>query len=143
MPQIGPNQPVGDAAALAAMTDERLILLFRLGNSDAFGELFRRFSSPVYGFFRRRLENPSRAEELAQETFVAVLRGIERYEPRATFRTYLYGIAMRILMAERRKSGRRESWFVPHFWPQGEQKGLKGRPRAKQTCPPLLTASWA
>jgi len=87
------------------MTDERLMLLFRLGNSEAFTELFRRYSSPVYG---RRLENPARAEELAQETFVAVLRGIERYEPRATFRTYLYGIAMKILMAERRKSARRE-----------------------------------
>ena len=107
MPQIEPNQPAGSPATLAALTDERLMLLFRLGNSDAFSELFRRFSSPVYGFFRRRLENPSRAEELAQETFVAVLRGIERYEPRATFRAYLYGIAMRILMAERRKSARR------------------------------------
>jgi RNA polymerase sigma-70 factor (ECF subfamily) len=107
MPQIEPNQPAGSSATLAALTDERLMLLFRLGNSDAFSELFRRFSSPVYGFFRRRLENPSRAEELAQETFVAVLRGIERYEPRATFRAYLYGIAMRILMAERRRSARR------------------------------------
>ncbi len=105
MPQVGSNQPFGDSVALAAMTDERLMLLFRLGNSEAFTELFRRYSSPVYG---RRLENPARAEELAQETFVAVLRGIERYEPRATFRTYLYGIAMKILMAERRKSARRE-----------------------------------
>src|ERR1700719_5057651 len=108
MPQVEPNQPSGDSAALAAMTDERLMLVFRLGNSEAFTELFRRYSNPVYGFFRRRLENPSRAEELAQETFVAVLRGIERYEPRATFRSYLYGIAMRILMVERRKSARRE-----------------------------------
>ena len=85
------------------------MLVFRLGNSEAFTELFRRYRNPVYGFFRRRLENPARAEELAQETFVAVLRGIERHEPRATFRTYLYGIAMKILMAERRRSARRES----------------------------------
>jgi RNA polymerase sigma-70 factor (ECF subfamily) len=91
------------------MTDERLMLVFRLGDSEAFTELFRRYSNPVYGFFRRRSDNPARAEELAQETFVAVLRGIERYEPRATFRSYLYGIAMKILMAERRNSARRES----------------------------------
>jgi RNA polymerase sigma-70 factor (ECF subfamily) len=109
MTHVKSNQSFGDSAAIAAMTDERLMLVFRLGNSEAFTELFRRYSNPVYGFFRRRLENPARAEELAQETFVAVLRGIERYEPRATFRTYLYGIAMKILMAERRKSARRES----------------------------------
>lgn len=108
MPQVKSNQPFGDSTALAAMSDERLMLVFRLGNSEAFTELFRRYSNSVYGFFRRRFENPGRAEELAQETFVAVLRGIERYEPRATFRTYLYGIAMKILMAERRKSARRE-----------------------------------
>ena len=109
MPEVEFNQPFGDATSLAAMPDGRLMLVFRPGNSEAFTELFRRYSNPVYGFFRRRLENPARAEELAQETFVAVLRGIERYEPRATFRTYLYGIAMKILMAERRKSARRES----------------------------------
>lgn len=103
MPRAAPNQFSGDPTALAAMTDDRLMLHFCVGNSEAFSELFRRYSSPVYGFFRRRLENPARAEELAQETFVAVLRGVERYEPRATFRTYLYGIAMRMLMAERRK----------------------------------------
>lgn len=108
MSQVASNQHHDDFAALAAMTDERLMLVFRRGNSDAFSELFRRYSGPLYGFFRRRLENPSRAEELAQETFVAVLRGVERYEPRATLRTYLYGIAMRMLMAERRKSVRRE-----------------------------------
>ena len=91
------------------MTDDRLMLLFRSDNSEAFSELFRRYSNPVYNFFRRRIENPSRAEELTQETFIAVLRGVERYEPRASFRTYLYGIAMRMVMAERRKSARRES----------------------------------
>lgn len=108
MSQVASNQPHENSAVLAAMTDERLMLVFRLGNSDAFSELFRRYSGPLYGFFRRRLDNASRAEELAQETFVAVLRGVERYEPRATLRTYLYGIAMRMLMAERRKFVRRE-----------------------------------
>jgi len=104
-----PNPLCADAAALAAMTDERLMLSFRVGHSEAFSELFRRHSSAIYGFFRRRLENPSRAEELSQETFVAVLRGVERYEPRSTFRTYLYGIAIKILMAERRKDARRKA----------------------------------
>lgn len=106
------NQPSGDHTAVAAMSDERLMLLFRLGNSEAFSELFRRCSTPLYGFFRRRLEDPSRAEELTQETFIGVLRGAERYEPRSTFRTYLYGIAMRVVMAERRKCARRKSVAV-------------------------------
>jgi RNA polymerase sigma-70 factor (ECF subfamily) len=88
MTHVESNQSFDDSAAIAAMPDERLMLVFRLGNSEAFTELFRHYSNPIYGFFQRRLENPARAEELAQETFVAVLRGIERYEPRATFHSY-------------------------------------------------------
>jgi RNA polymerase sigma-70 factor (ECF subfamily) len=56
-------------------SDEQLMLEFQKGSEDAFTELFQRYRQPVYGFFRRRLENAARAEQLAQETFVAVLRG--------------------------------------------------------------------
>jgi RNA polymerase sigma-70 factor (ECF subfamily) len=88
------------------MGDEQLMLEFQKGSQEAFTELFERYRDAIYGFFRRRVNGPARAEELAQETFLAVLQGVARYEPRATFRTYLYGIAMNLLHAEWRKSGR-------------------------------------
>ncbi len=87
-------------------SDEQLMLEFQQGARDTFEELFRRYREPIYRFFRRRLTGVARAEELAQETFLAVLRGRARYEPRALFRTYLYGIALNLLAAERRKAGR-------------------------------------
>jgi len=85
-------------------SDEQLMLEFQQGSRNAFGELFERYRQAIYAFFRRRLREPARAEELAQETFLAVLKGIERYEPRATFRSYLYGIAFRQLSGERRRA---------------------------------------
>jgi RNA polymerase sigma-70 factor (ECF subfamily) len=91
-------------------TDEQLMAQFQSGDSAAskvaLVELFERYRQPIYAFFRRRLANPARAEELAQECFVALIQNAERYEPRASFRSYLYGIAMRMTLAERRKSGR-------------------------------------
>ena len=84
--------------------DEQLMLAFQAGSNEAFTELFERYREPIYGFFRRRLADPARAEDLAQETFVAILRAAARYEPRALFRTYLYAIALRLLAAERRKA---------------------------------------
>ena len=95
------------------LTDEQLMLDFQGGSKEAFTELFARYREPIYGYFRRRLADAGRAEELAQETFVAVLRAVQRYEPRALFRTYLYGIALLQLAAERRKSARREAYFEP------------------------------
>ena len=101
------RQLAGDAMELEApeqsmRTDEELILEFQHGSNRAFEELFRRYLEPIYGFFRRRLNDMARAEELAQETFLAVIRGRERYQPRALVRTYLYGIAFKQLAAERR-----------------------------------------
>src|ERR1051326_7078385 len=87
-------------------SDEQLMLEFQKGKSEAFEELFRRYLHPLYGFFRRRLNNISRAEDLTQETFVVILRGIERYEKRALFRTYLYAVALKLLGTERRRESR-------------------------------------
>lgn len=87
-------------------SDDQLIVEFQQGSREAFRELFERYRDPLYGFFRRRLENPARAEELTQDCFLALLRNVERYEPRAGFRSYLYGIAMHLVSAERRKAGR-------------------------------------
>ena len=85
-------------------SDEQLILELKQGSEPAFTELFLRYRERVWGFFRRRTNDAAQAEELAQETFLAVLRGAQRYEPRASFRAYLFGIAFNILAADRRKS---------------------------------------
>src|SRR6267154_4182235 len=89
-------------------SDEALMLEFQGGSRAAFEELFARYRKPLYGFFERRLNNPERAEDLAQETFLAVIRATARYEPRALVRTYLYGIALKLLAAERRKLSGKE-----------------------------------
>jgi RNA polymerase sigma-70 factor (ECF subfamily) len=85
-------------------TDEQLMVAFARGQTDAFTVLFARYKQPLFGFFRRRLADSAQAEELMQETFLAVLRGTARYEATALFRTWLYAIGFRILRAHRRKA---------------------------------------
>jgi len=85
------------------ISDEALMLDFQRGSREAFEELFARYRGAILGFFRRRLDIGERAEDLAQETFLALVRAVSRYEPRAQFRTYLYGIALKLLANERRK----------------------------------------
>ena len=87
-------------------SDEALMLQFQRGSRAAFDELFERFHGPLYGFFRRRVYSPERAEDLAQETFLAMIRATARYEPRALVRTYLYGIALKLLAEERRRQAK-------------------------------------
>ena len=89
------------------ISDEALMLEFQGGSREAFEELFARYRERLYGFFRRRLESKERADDLTQETFLAVIRATTRYEPRALVRTYLYGIALKLLAAERRSEKRK------------------------------------
>lgn len=90
-------------------TDEDLMLAVRAGNRDAFASLFERYLDAIWRFFRRRVVDARVAEELTQETFLAVLQGAGRYEPTAAFRSYLFGIAFNLLAATRRQDGARLS----------------------------------
>jgi len=85
------------------VSDEALMVEFQRGSRQAFEQLFARYQGPLFGFFARRLAARERAEDLTQETFLAVIHATARYEPRATVRTYLYAIAIKLLAAERRK----------------------------------------
>jgi RNA polymerase sigma-70 factor, ECF subfamily len=93
-----------------AASDEQLMVAFCGGATDAFGELFSRYKQPLFGFYRRRVADPAQAEELTQETFIAILRAASRYEPTALFRTYLYAVSFRILRAYRRKEAFRATF---------------------------------
>jgi RNA polymerase sigma-70 factor (ECF subfamily) len=95
-------------------TDEQLMAAFKGGVTDAFTTLFVRYKQPLFGFFLRRVADPSQAEELTQETFIAVLRATSCYEASALFRTWLYAIGFKILRAYRRKAAFRAMF-------QGEQ----------------------
>ena len=88
-------------------SDEDLMAGLKAGSRAAFEALFARYREPVWRFFRRRTADAARAEELAQDTFVAVLEGARRYEDRGSFRSYLFGAAYNVLLADRRRAVQR------------------------------------
>jgi RNA polymerase sigma-70 factor (ECF subfamily) len=114
MPRYDSGENTADASAAAPVnpvSDEELMLAFVGGNLGAFSELFLRYKQPLFGFFRRRVYEQAQAEELTQETFLAVLRGSSRYRAEALFRTYLYAIAFKLLHAYRRKTAFRAAFL--------------------------------
>jgi RNA polymerase sigma-70 factor (ECF subfamily) len=84
------------------MMDDDAVLMaqFRDGDRAAFDALFGRYSSPLVNFLARMVPDRGRAEELAQEVFVRIYQARERYEPRARFSTYLFGIAHNLALNE-------------------------------------------
>ena len=90
--QKGRSGPLG--MPWSAMDEEvHLIDRARSGDGSAAGELLQRYQRRVYGLCLRMLGSTEDAEELTQETFVKALMGLERFDGRSTFSTWLYRIA--------------------------------------------------
>jgi RNA polymerase sigma-70 factor, ECF subfamily len=87
----------------AVAADEQLMLDVQAERPGAFERLFQTWREPVWRFYRRRVTDPGRAEELAQDVFTALLEAAPRYQVRGAFRSYLFGIAYNFLLADRRK----------------------------------------
>ena len=102
--------PRGDADRLPrADGDENLLAGLRRGDEGAFRKLV-----DEYGPFLLRLalmHVPSRAvaEEVVQDTWVAVLSGIDRFEGRSSLRTWIY----RILTNTAKTRAQREARSIP------------------------------
>lgn len=80
--------------------DARLMLRFGDGDRAAFETLFRRYTPPLIHFLARMVGDRARAEELTQDVFVRIHQARERYEPRARFSTWMFGIARRLALNE-------------------------------------------
>ncbi len=97
--------PVASEAASVGRDDPDLLGAFARGDSAALGELFDRHHVAVYRFVSR-LTGAARADldDLVQGTFVEVARSAARFDGRAAFRTWLFGIALNV--ARRHVRGR-------------------------------------
>ncbi len=68
----------------------------RGGDEAAFEELVRRHEGEVFRLCRRLLGNREDALDAAQDTFVRVFRALPRFRGEASFRTWVYGIALNV-----------------------------------------------
>jgi len=87
-------------------SDEELMLAYRGGEPRAFETLLHRHGKGIYRFALRFLGDRMRAEEVMQESFLRVLRAASRYEPRSSFRNYLYRITRNLCLDLIRKEPR-------------------------------------
>jgi RNA polymerase sigma-70 factor (ECF subfamily) len=74
-------------------SERDLIRSARSGDHDAFAQLVTMHAARVHGALRRFGLDASEADEVSQEVFVRVWRGLPRFEERAQFSTWLYRIA--------------------------------------------------
>jgi RNA polymerase sigma-70 factor, ECF subfamily len=89
--------------------DERLVAALCRGDADAFATLVDRHSSAMIRVAMAYVPTRAAAEEAVQEAWIAVMRGIERFEGRSSLKTWLFRILTNVAM----RSGVRERRSVP------------------------------
>lgn len=94
--------------ALSNPMDERaLVDRARGGDGQAFGQLYERYVDRVYSFVLFRVRDAGVAEDLTQDVFVQVLRGLDGYDWRGTLAPWLLRIARNTVVDHWRRTGRR------------------------------------
>jgi RNA polymerase sigma-70 factor (ECF subfamily) len=101
--------------------DQSLVERARAGDEDAFAVLVRRYSPMLMRLARMYVPTDALAEDVVQETWVAVLRGLDRFEGRSSFKTWLF----RILVNRAKTRGVREHRSIP-FASVGAGEGVEG-----------------
>ena len=91
------------------MDDDELLAQLLGGDEKAFAELVGRYHASLVRVALYYVNSEASAQDVAQETWIAVMKGVERFEGRSSFKTWLF----RILVNRARTLGVKEHRTVP------------------------------
>ena len=92
---------IRDLSAQMADIDRSVIEGLHGGEESAYAAVIDELHRPVYRFLLRLSGDSGSAEDLTQETFLAVWRGIDSFAWRSAFKTWVFGIAYRQFLRHR------------------------------------------
>ena len=81
---------------MQVVNERELVERCRLGDERAFEELVDRFKDLVFGLIARTVQDRSRAEDLAQDVFLRIHRGLPYFRGEARLSTWIYRIVANV-----------------------------------------------
>jgi RNA polymerase sigma-70 factor (ECF subfamily) len=97
-----PKEVYTDMTGLRVLTDPELVTLAQGGDSEAFGELVRRYENKIYRLARRMTDSREDAEDVLQEAFIKAFTSISGFKGMSKFSTWLYRIVVNTALMKRR-----------------------------------------
>jgi RNA polymerase sigma-70 factor (ECF subfamily) len=87
--------------------DVDLVAAARRGDRSALDALLRRHHDRIYALCRRIAGNDSDALDATQEALLAICRGLDRFDGRSAFSTWMYRVTTNACLDELRRKSRR------------------------------------
>jgi RNA polymerase sigma-70 factor (ECF subfamily) len=94
------------AVAVAGSAEAQLLDALRAGDEAAFAQLVREYQPSVVRVARIYVSTQAAAEEVAAETWLGVLNGLDRFEGRSSLRTWIFRILTNIAKTRAQRDGR-------------------------------------
>jgi len=91
----------------APLDDRALVAAAQDGDRDALDRLLRHHYDRIHAVCRRITGNEADAADAAQEALMAIVRGLARFDGRASFATWVYRVATNASLDELRRRRRR------------------------------------
>ena len=91
---------------MAGSAEAQLVDALRAGDEAAFVQLVREYQPSLVRVARIYVSTQAAAEEVAAETWLAVLNGIGRFEGRSSLRTWIFRILTNIAKTRAQRDGR-------------------------------------
>ena len=103
--------------------DPAFLARLRSGDEAAFRQLVRRFHGALVGTANAIIGSRAQAEEVVQDTWLAVVANIARFEGRSSLATWLFTIAGNRARTRARREGRLVALAPPS--PEGEERAVE------------------
>ena len=91
---------------MAGSTEAQLLEALRAGDEAAFAQLVREYQPSLVRVARIYVSTQAAAEEVAAETWLAVLNGLDRFEGRSSLKTWIFRILTNIAKTRAQRDGR-------------------------------------
>jgi RNA polymerase sigma-70 factor (ECF subfamily) len=118
--------------------ESALLAALRSGDDEAFAQVVSEWSRPMLALARGFVSTEASAEEVVQETWLAVIKGLDRFEGRSALRTWVY----RILVNTAKSRGVKEHRTLPWSTVAGADAGPSLDPALFRSADDAYPGGW-
>jgi RNA polymerase sigma-70 factor (ECF subfamily) len=87
------SEGAADAATSSSLSDEELLDRASNGSNECFSVIVSRYQNALQGYLRRYIQDQQLAEDICQETFIAVFTHMQDFEKTKSLHAWIYSIA--------------------------------------------------
>ena len=119
-PSHGEGETFGRTLSKSAADDAELVAQVKRGETQAYGELVRRYQDRVFNTCWRICGHLEDARDLTQEAFLKAYEGLDGFRGESGFYTWVFRVAVNLALTHRRRGKNRRIYSLDQAGDKGD-----------------------